>query len=291
MSRILKDKIPYTKFMDEESSIIVKMISHPDIKQTERMLVDVCYGHSNPEIYDKLTPEERSKAIEEVIAGGTLPKALEMTGNFVFFLNNIPLTFTHMIVRHRLFTILQMSTATEDLRDMNFLMPRSFSRDEKFYEKIKDWYLTGKELFCEAVDKYGISVQNARLLIPKNNVNHMFVGFDIKAFSEAYGQRLCTQEEPIQSNIVFQKMADEILKIFPYFKPYFKSHCETGRCLHSKAGKQSNIVFKRDELHRKFLPASYNPDLEDELLHDKTRDEMNYGPAIKEEKYIGRRKL
>lgn len=289
MSRILTNKLPHTRFIDEENSIVVKLISHPDVMQTEKMIINVCYGHSSPEIYNTLTPQERKEAIEEVIAGGTLPKALEMTGNFVFFINNIPLTFTHMIVRHRLFTILQRSTATEDLRDEDFLIPRSFNRDVIFYERIKQWYLEGKKLFCEGVDKYGLSVQNARLLIPKNNVNHMFVGCDIKSLAEAYSQRMCTCEEPIQSNIVFQKMADEIIKIFPYFKSYFKSGCETGRCLHTKAGKQSNIVFKRNEQHRKFLPTMYDCDKEDNLLHDYTRDEMNSGPTIIEEEYMGDR--
>ncbi len=287
MRGLQKGAKPETTFMDEESSIKVKLISYPDVESTKRMLVNVCYGHGSPDVYDTLTEEEKEKAILEVIEGGTLPKALEMTGKFVFLVENISLTITHCLVRHRLVTVLQRSTAVDDLRFENFLMPRSFARNPEFYEKAKQWYLDGKKLFCEAVDNQGISVQNARLFIPKNNCNHMFMGFDIKAFSEAYGQRMDTQEEPIQNNIVFKKMAEEILKLFPYFKPYFKSHCEVGKCLHCKPGKHSNIVFKRDALHRSFLPAGHLEKNPDETLHDKTRDEMNAGPIIADTKYIG----
>jgi len=287
MSRILHGKVPKTKFLDEEKAIEVELISFPDKKLTEKMIVNTCYGHSNPEIYDTLKDFERKEAINEVLSNKTLPKALEMTGKFVFLIKNISLTITHCICRHRFFTILQSSTAVDDLRNVNFVMPKSFARNEKFYEKIKNWYLQGKELFCEGVDEHGLSVQNARLLIPKNNLNHMFIGMDLKSFSEAYSQRVCVSEEPVQNNIIFKKMKDLILEKFPYFKDYFKSHCETGRCLHTKAGKHSNIVFKRDELHKKFLPKDYSPDIRDNLLHDKTRDGMNKGPDIVEEKYEG----
>lgn len=291
MSRILNGEIPRTRFIDEEKSIIVKLISHPDIKQTERMIVNTCYGYKDPDIYDKLSDKEKQDAINEVISGGTLPKSLELTGNFVFMINNISLTITHCIVRHRLFTILQRSTAVDDLRNEDFVMPKSFARNKEYYEKIKQWYLQGKELFIEGVEKHNISLQNARLLIPKNNCNHMFVGFDIKAFSEAYGQRMCTAEEPIQLNIIFSKMKEEIVNLFPYFETYLKTHDETGRCLHTKPGKHANIVFSRDKIHRKFLPKSYDPDKEDDLLHNNTRDEMNAGEYIKTEKYVGYEKI
>ena len=286
MSRINKYEPPITKFLDEENFIIVKLISYPDPKMTERVLVNTCYGHSDPDIYDKLDESKRIEAINTIISGGSLPKGLEMTGKFIFLINNIPLTATHMFIRHRFFTILQKSTAVDDIRNEDFVMPRSFAKDDVFYKKIKKWYLMGKELYCDAVDTYDMSVQNARLFIPKNNCNHMYMGFDLKAFSEAYSQRMCENEEPIQSNIVFGKMRDEILNIFPYFEPYFRSSCETGKCLHSKTGKHANIVFKRNELHKKFLPKDYDLSKED-TLHDKTRNEMNEGPEITSEKYIG----
>jgi len=276
-----------TTFIDEEDAIKVTMISYPDIESSKRMIVNVCYGYENPNVYYSLTNKERDKAIEEVIAGGTLPKALEMLGKFVFLIENISLTVTHCIVRHRFFTILQSSTAVKDLRNENFVMPRSFARNEKYYTEIKDWYNKGKQLYCEGVDTHGLSVQNARLLIPKNNCNHMFIGFDVKAFMEAYSQRTCTQEEPIQNNIIFKEMARQIIEKFPYLKDCFKSGCSTGKCLHSKQGKHANVVFKRDKLHQKFLPKGYLKKYPDKLLHNNTRDEMNMGPKIKTEKYIG----
>lgn len=287
-SKILVDKQPQTGFMDEEDNIKVTLISSPDIKDAEKMIVDVCYGYDQPNIYDELTPQQRKEAIETVLSEGTLPKALEMLGKFVFLVENISLTVTHCIVRHRFFTILQSSTAVSDLRNENYVMPRAFNRDREFYERIKKWYLDGKELFCEAVDKHGISVQNARLLIPKNNCNHMFIGCDLKALKEAYGQRTCTQEEPIQNNIIFIKMRDLVLEKFPYLRNYFKSDCETGRCLHCKKGKHANVVFKRDKLHSKLLTKDELE--EEETLHPYTRDEMNVGDNINTEFYMGYKK-
>ena len=154
MSRILHGKKSKTKFVDEEKAIEVKLISHPSIEDTEKMIVNIAYGYNTPEIYDTLQDFEKKEAIEDVINSGTLPKALEMTGKFIFLVKNISLTITHCIVRHRLFTILQRSTAVEDLRNENFVMPKSFARDKEFYEKIKKWYIQGKELFCEGVDEH-----------------------------------------------------------------------------------------------------------------------------------------
>jgi len=285
MSRIKTNEAPISIFKDEESSIKVSLISHPDIESSKRMIVNVCYGYDKPNVYDTLSKKQKQEAIDEVIAGGTLPKAMEMLGKFVFLVENISLTITHCIVRHRFFTILQSSTAVNDLRDEQFVMPRCFNRDSKFYEEVKQWYLKGKDLYCKAVDEQGISVQNARLLIPKNNCNHLFLGCDLKAFMESYGQRTCTNEEPIQTNIIFKKMADLIVEKFPYLANKFKSHCEIGRCLHTKQGRHSNVVFKRDELHKKLLPKDYLENNPDDLLHNQTRDEMNDGPEIEEEIY------
>ena len=205
-----------------------------------------------------------------------------MLGKFVFLIENISLTVTHCLVRHRFFTILQQSTAVSDQRDVNFVMPRSFARDDEFYNEVKSWYLEGKKLFCKAVDEHGISVQNARLLIPKNNCNHMFIGADVLALKHAYGQRVDTQEEPIQNNIIFKEIKRLVLEKFPYLEKVFVSHCETGHCLHCKPGKHSNVVFKRNYLHSKRLMPGYLLANPDNTLHDKTRDEMNEGPVIED---------
>ncbi len=291
MSKILHNEKPKTKFIDEENSIEVEMISWPDEKLTKKMFINTCYGYSSPEIHDELSESEKEKAIQEIVEGKTLSKSLEMCGKFVFLIKNISLTVTHCLVRHRFFTILQKSTAVSDLRNEDFVMPKSFAKDKEFYEKIKKWYLEGKELFCEAVDEHCISVQNARLLIPKNNCNHMFIATDLKALCEAYGQRTCNQEEPMQHNIIFSRIRYLVLEKFPYLKDYFKSNCETGRCLHTKTGKHSNVVFKRNEAHKKFLPKDYSPDIRDDLLHEYTRDEMNKGPDIVTEEYLGNKKI
>ena len=286
MSKVLKGEQPTTHFLDEQDAIKVTLISHPDIASSRRMIINVCYGYTNPNVYDTLSDEEKDNAIQDIVNDGSLPKCLEMLGKFVFLIENIPLTCTHMWVRERFFTVLQESTAVSDIRNKSFVMPRSFNRDKEYYEKIKSWYLTGKELFCEGLDKHNLSVQDARLLLPKNNTNHIFIGCDALAFKNAYFRRSCTQEEPIVSTLVFEKMKELILEQFPYLVKLFISSCSVGACLHSKVGKHANVVFKRNELHSKFLPKDYNISNE-KTLHDNTRDEMNSGDKINKEKYVG----
>jgi thymidylate synthase ThyX len=273
----------HTTFLDEENSIEVELLSWPDEKLTEKMLVDVIYGYKQTDTYDKLSKEDKASAIQDLVNEGALPKAFEMLGNFVFCIKNISLTVTHCIVRHRFFTIMQSSTVVKDLRNENFLIPRSFTRNSDFYERVKQWHLDGKELFCEAVDKHNISVQNARILIPKDNCNHMYVACSLTALRQAYGQRTCTQEEPVQNNIVFKKMRDLVVEKFSYLEKYFENDCESGRCLHCKFTKHSNVVFARNELHLRNKPK----DFKDDTLHRFTRDEMNKGNKVKRESYIG----
>jgi len=287
MGTILKHQKSHTRFIDEINNIKVTLLSYPDVEMTKRVIIDVCHGYDKPDIYDRLCDTERGEALNTVMKEGTLPKALEMIGKFVFLIENISLTSTHCLVRHRFFTILQRSTGVDDLRNEPFVMPRSFNKDKVFYDKVKKWYLDGKDLFCEALDNQDISIQNARLFLPKNNCNHMFIGCDLKSFKEAYGQRVDTCEEIIQNNIIFTKMKDLILEKFPYFKDYFKSDCEIGKCLHCRPGKHANVVFKRDKLHSDFskkYDPSYDVDNE-KTLHNKTRDELNEGVEIVDEEY------
>lgn len=290
MSRILKGETPKTKFLDEIDAIKVSLISWPDIESSKRLIINVASGYNDPKVYDKLNNKEREEAINEIIREGSLPKCLEMLGKFVVLIENIPLTCTHMWCRERFFTILQESTAVVDVRHKSFIMPRSFSRNEEYYEKIKFWYLEGKNLFVEGVEKHNISVQDGRLLLPKNNTNHIFLGFDALAFKNAYFRRSCTQEEPVVSTTVFEIIKNLILEKFPYLDGLFVSSCSIGACLHSKTGKHANVVFARNDIHKKFLPKDYDLSKE-ETLHDKTRDEINTGPEIKSEYYIGYEKI
>jgi thymidylate synthase ThyX len=285
MSKILKNQVPRTTFLDEEDDIEVKMVLWPNESSIEKLVVNVSYGHGeNPEIYDTFTEEQRKQAIDTAVKEGSLPKCMEMIGNFVFLVKNLPLTATHCLVRHRTLTVLQSSTAVSDLRHVNFMMPKSFARNEIYYHKVKQWMLEGKQLYIEGVEQHGLSSQNARIMISKNNDNHMFICGNLSALRMAYGQRVCRQEEPVTNNIVFEAIKKHIVSKFPYLESYFVSDCEKGTCLHCKCSPHSNIVFKRNELHSKNVPK----DWVDKTLHDQTRDEMNAGKTIVRETFLGK---
>jgi thymidylate synthase ThyX len=283
MSKILSQQVARTTFLDEEADLEVKMMMWPNEDAVEKVIVNVCYGYDKPEVYDTMTEEERKKAIETAVKEGSLPKALEMIGNFVFLCKGLSLTTTHCLVRHRLLTIMQSSTAVGDLRHVNFMMPKSFARNDKYYSRVKQWMLEGKQLYIEGVEQQGLSSQNARILIPKNNDNHMFICGNLNALRMAYGQRVCNQEEPKQNNIVFEEIKKLIVSKFPYLEGYFVSDCSKGSCLHCKTSPHANIVFKRNELHSKNIG-----DWKDTTLHDQTRDEMNAGPTIKHETFLNK---
>jgi thymidylate synthase ThyX len=289
MSRIPYGETPKTKFLDEIDAVEVQLLDFPSLDRIKKVLVDVVYGFEETGTYDKLSEEDREKYIQDLLKEGALPKGMEMM-NFTILIKNISLTTTHMWVRHRFFSIIQRSTATNCLRKESFVMPRSFGRNKEFYEEIKQWYLAGKALYCKAVDEMGCSVQDARVLIPKNNCNHMYIHTNLLALKDALGKRMDTAEETIVNNIICKKIINLLVDKFPILNGFFKADCETGRCLHSKPGKFSNVCFKRDELHQKFLPTDYLINNPDNLLHDFTRDEMNKGDPIKTETYQGKSK-
>lgn len=290
MSRIPYGEIPKTKFLDEINAVEIELLDFPEEERINRVLVDVVYGFEGTGTYDKLSKEDREKYIKDLLKEGALPKGMEMM-NFTLLIKNISLTTTHMWVRHRFFSIIQRSTATNCLRNENFVMPRSFKRNDEFYEEVKKWYLAGKALYCKAVDNIGCSVQDSRVLIPKNNCNHMYIHASLLALRDALGKRMDTAEETIVNNIICNKIIKLIVDKFPILDGFFKADCLTGRCLHSKPGKFSNVCFARDEIHKKFLPEDYLKNNPDNLLHDYTRDEMNSGPTIIEEEYIGDKKI
>ena len=61
MSRLKSNELSKTRFLDEENSIKVTLISHPDAEMSKKMIINTCYGYDKPAIYDELNEEQRAK--------------------------------------------------------------------------------------------------------------------------------------------------------------------------------------------------------------------------------------
>ena len=272
-----KNQTPITRFIDQQEAIEVKLVNFPDPMRSEQTMVDFIFASWRSE-GNKYISDWREIIIQS-LKGNTLNLALE-TLSFTFLVKNIGLHITHCIVRHRIgVTFSQRSTVTSDIRNDDILVPRSFTKDPEMYSAYKRWVLQGKMLYADMIDMGIAPSQDARLCIPKNNSNYIYMHCSLLALINFISKRSCMNEEPIELNIIARKMRDLVVEKFSYFKTIFKSICDQNRCLHQRPGFFANCVYKRD--------IDHVVKEENITLHDSTRNEMIDGKPVKLEIYRG----
>ena len=277
---IEKAKIPSTKFIDKLDAVKVKLIDYPDPKRAKKVLVNFSEASWFEDFFEQASKKDKENAIHDLLSGNMLGQGLEAL-QFTFLVSGIDLQDSHALVRNRIgISYMQQSTAVKPYTDSDILVPRAFTKNKELLEKYKYWCQYGKMIYQQMLETEDISITDARLALPKTTPVWIYVTCNLMTLLSIFGKRSDTQEEYPALNLVVEQMKNLVIKKFPYMKDYFKSNCDTGRCLHNKEGYKCNCIFKRDEKH-KVKNDNWS-------LHNKTKYEMMFNAKkYKTEKYLG----
>jgi thymidylate synthase ThyX len=269
--KIKKNEIPITKFIDNLNAVKVTLIDWPDEERLKKVFVNMSTGSWYPNYFERADKEEVNEEIHDLLSGKMLGQGLE-AAQFTFLVEGVSLHGTHAIVRNRIgISYLQQSTAVKDYRHSDVLVPRAFTRHLALLEKYKKWVLDGKKLYAELLDTNDIAITDARMALPKTIPAWIYISCNLMTLLSIYAKRSDTQEEYPELNEMVKQMKILVVDKFPYLSTFFVSNCEKGTCLHCKQGLKANCIFKRDEIHSKFLPKEYNDVF---TMHEKTKKEL-----------------
>lgn len=269
--KIKKDEEPKTCFYDYPSNVKVTMIDYPDEERIKKTFVNFATSSWFPNYAEDLSKKEIQEEIKDLLSGNTLGLGIE-TAQFTFLVEGITLHDSHALVRNRIgITYAQQSQAVRDLRHDNILIPQSYCKYPELEERYTKWCIEGKKLYSDLLDTGNISVNDARLSLPKTIPVWIYFSCNLMTLISLLEKRLDTQEESIGLNEMSKQIVSLVLDKFPYLEPFLKSACDKGKCFHQKKGFKANCIYKRDDKH-------IIPGYEDEFtLHDKTKEELSRG--------------
>lgn len=266
---IRKGEVPRTRFMDNIEAVRVRLIDWPDPERLKRVLVCMSKASWYEDYFESATIAEAEESVEDLMSGKVLGQGMEHP-KFCFLVSGLSLHGTHALVRNRIgVCYLQRSLAVCDLRHEDVLVPRAFTKIPELLDGYKRWVEEGKRLYAAAMDSGEISSIDARMTLPKTIPSWCYVSCTLLTLMAIYGKRSDSQEESPEMNAMAEGMRRLVVERFPYMDPYFRSDCDTGKCLHLKGGYWANCVFARDERHR--LKVRGNPEFP---LHDRTKKEL-----------------
>ena len=218
-------------------NIKVKLIGYPaDEKMMKQVFAKMALAVTGNDV-DKVLPEELA---EELMKGG-LNQGLE-SFSFNFEISGLSRQVTHELVRTRKATFSQQSMRHTDMGDQfNTRMPQSI-KDSKNMVMWNGMMVRPETVFRELIEKArfaysalkeaDIPYQDCRMVCPIGTETYIIASYPINEFFATYAYRACRMFL-WEIQFIFNRMREEVLKIFPWMEPYVKVTCEkTKRCMY-----------------------------------------------------------
>lgn len=223
-------------------NIEVKLIGYPaDEKMMKQVFAKMALAVTGNNV-NRVLPDELA---EELMKGG-LNQGLE-SFSFNFEISGLSRQLTHELVRTRKATFSQQSMRHTDMgNEFNIRMPQTINDACKCFEteRISQQHFSTcpKGVFLafafEARNAYAllkasdIPYQDARMVCPIGTETYIIASYPISEFFATYAYRACRMFL-WEIQFVFNRMREEVLKVFPWMEPYIKVTCEkTKRCMY-----------------------------------------------------------
>ena len=149
--------------------------------------------------------------------GQVLPTVLESV-TFIFLVENLDTVDVTHLLRHRAFSFSAHCTGDRDQRMDSAMIKPSMYQNQYLRNKIMAHIDDSKKLYIEMLDYEGVSILDARTILPRCLENHYYVKTDLKSFIGFLHQRLDRQIQPESDNILAIRMLIEVAKVLPEIK-------------------------------------------------------------------------
>lgn len=210
---------PTTEFHNNIEAIGVELIDHP----TRQQACDLAWHFVKATWADKpdidpvdFDDKTLSKNLEDVFGGRTLPAPMECLG-FTFKLSGISTQIVTHILRHRAATFAAQCTGDRDLRDDPAVVPESVENSPEFHTRWLKIVEDAKQLYADMSDSKKVSMMDARIILPKCMESFYYMRMPLKDLIGFIYQRLDSQIQPSEDNLISAKMAVEVARVIPEF--------------------------------------------------------------------------
>lgn len=269
-------QVPLTRFLPMESGVDVQ-ISEVSVPSDLTEFVGACHRASLESRHD--LSEDKEAVIANIGKGKTLWQCGEVI-TFGIRLSNVSRVFTHQLVRARVgVSFSQQCTGDVDCRHSDVIVPNplyQFDRRSLLRNYIRE-VLNAKVLYSEMIAD-GMSLQEARYILPAGLAGHIHMRICLGALSELYKKRSCTMTQTWEMIVFADKLREQIKSKAPWALPMFTScrDSATANCWFkgSRSVPFANThLWKPDLNHDDSVPYNIAS-----FVHQKTHREISSGP-------------
>lgn len=165
-----------------------------------------------------------AELLEHIGGGKTLGQCAEIV-TFGVKSYNVSRTFTHQLVRARVgISFSQQCTGDVDSRHGDVLVPQCYFHPHRvahlhdFMDRAADC----KVHYCDAVDLAGISIQEARYILPAGLTSFIWGHVCLGALAELYNKRCCTSTQTWEMVVWARKLVKQVAEVAPWAMPLFR---------------------------------------------------------------------
>lgn len=180
--------------LSRASKLHVELISHTvDPERTVAAAIRLCYSSAAiAELRDRIDDAEAARLIAKVLKLGHL-SVLEHA-SFTFAIEGISRACSHQLVRHRMASFSQQSQRYVKMRDFDFTVPPSISRDPTALNRFRD-IIAGLQKEYSALLEAGIAPEDARYILPNAADTKLIFTANARSLLNFFELRLCTRAQ------------------------------------------------------------------------------------------------
>lgn len=182
-----------------------------------------CYNESFDEEDAKNTSLEQKRKIMKAVLKAGHDSISEHT-NFTFLIEDVSLTCTHQLVRHRLASYSQRSSRYTNLEGGDWcVVPSSIAKNEKALTRFVETMKATEDCYRFLADECDIPFEDARFIIPAGKKSNIVVTMNCRSLKNFFAHRLCTRAQ-----WEIRELAQEMAKICKEKLPVVFEDCSFG---------------------------------------------------------------
>lgn len=188
------------------------------------------------------------KMVELKYMAGTIPSSWEFV-DYTFLVQRVSRAYTHQQVRSRHGSYAQQSLRVNSMCDFDYVHTLDKDKWSEVRSEIDECLQNIKETYQDSI-AMGVSIEDARGILPTNIATNIVCKFNLRTFSELVKARSGgrTQNEYQQ---VVKAMVDEVTKVHPWVEMFLFG--DKGRDYFNELEKFARQEFENNSLRRNKL--------------------------------------
>jgi|TARA_R110002110_G_scaffold175446_2_gene379036 thymidylate synthase (FAD) len=169
--------------------------------------------------HKKFSDQEIDICIDQCFRGELLPTAME-TVSIAWTVSGLDMIDTTHLIRHRAFSFSAQLHGDRDVRRDRVVAKPGILCNPALRERYETLCNDALQLYVDSLDSGELNLFDARTVLPRCFEHFYMVRSPLKDLMGYCRARADEQLQPISDNLVALKLWLEVLKIYPWLKPY-----------------------------------------------------------------------